>query len=202
MKLLAPQNECLICNNKIAALILVLYHCIDLYRDHGIIWTQHLSYCSSNDCFFFFFATHCSLIYLNKWFDFFCICYIYSIRASIIIIHFLMFWSKTIIIMFFFSLEKRSLINSNLIVQVDFFLVYSRASSFGFRAVWSRSDIILISIPWNGPRASPSGDGERAAVHYQHAVQLKPSHYVAMVNLARLMRSSNGSKEAEIWYKR
>ncbi|XP_060759371.1 protein O-mannosyl-transferase TMTC1 isoform X2 [Neoarius graeffei] len=47
-----------------------------------------------------------------------------------------------------------------------------------------------------------TGDGERAAVHYQHAVQLKPSHYVAMVNLARLLRSSNGSKEAEIWYKR
>ncbi|KAI5093952.1 transmembrane and TPR repeat-containing protein 1 isoform X1 [Silurus meridionalis] len=47
-----------------------------------------------------------------------------------------------------------------------------------------------------------TGDSERAAVHYQHAVRLKPSHYVAMVNLARLLRSSNGNKEAEIWYKR
>ncbi|TSK13334.1 Transmembrane and TPR repeat-containing protein 1 [Bagarius yarrelli] len=28
-----------------------------------------------------------------------------------------------------------------------------------------------------------TGDGERAAVHYQHAVQLKPSHYVAMVDI-------------------
>ncbi|XP_072529059.1 protein O-mannosyl-transferase TMTC1 [Salminus brasiliensis] len=47
-----------------------------------------------------------------------------------------------------------------------------------------------------------TGDGEGAAIHYQHAVRLKPSHYVAMVNLARLLRSSNGSKEAELWYKR
>ncbi|KAK3517804.1 hypothetical protein QTP70_018967 [Hemibagrus guttatus] len=47
-----------------------------------------------------------------------------------------------------------------------------------------------------------TGDGERAAIHYQHAVQLKRSHYVAMVNLARLLRSSNDSKEAEFWYKR
>uniref|UniRef100_A0A8B9L0H3 Transmembrane O-mannosyltransferase targeting cadherins 1 n=1 Tax=Astyanax mexicanus TaxID=7994 RepID=A0A8B9L0H3_ASTMX len=47
-----------------------------------------------------------------------------------------------------------------------------------------------------------TGDSEGAAVHYQHAVRLKPSHYVAMVNLARLLRSSNGSKEAELWYKR
>ncbi|XP_076861368.1 protein O-mannosyl-transferase TMTC1 isoform X2 [Brachyhypopomus gauderio] len=47
-----------------------------------------------------------------------------------------------------------------------------------------------------------TGDGEQAAIHYQHAVRLKPSHYVAMVNLARLLRSSNGSEEAELWYKR
>ncbi|XP_035383909.1 protein O-mannosyl-transferase TMTC1 isoform X2 [Electrophorus electricus] len=47
-----------------------------------------------------------------------------------------------------------------------------------------------------------TGNGEQAAIHYQHAVRLKPSHYVAMVNLARLLRSSNESNEAELWYKR
>ncbi|KAG5830560.1 hypothetical protein ANANG_G00312000 [Anguilla anguilla] len=47
-----------------------------------------------------------------------------------------------------------------------------------------------------------TGDSERAAVHYQHAVRLKPAHYVAMVNLGRLLRSSNENKEAEAWYKR
>ncbi|KAL0196275.1 hypothetical protein M9458_009847, partial [Cirrhinus mrigala] len=44
--------------------------------------------------------------------------------------------------------------------------------------------------------------GDRAAFHYQEAVRLKPSHYVAMVNLGRLLRSSNDNKEAELWYKR
>uniref|UniRef100_A0AAY4D765 dolichyl-phosphate-mannose--protein mannosyltransferase n=1 Tax=Denticeps clupeoides TaxID=299321 RepID=A0AAY4D765_9TELE len=47
-----------------------------------------------------------------------------------------------------------------------------------------------------------TGDSERAAVHYQHAVRLKPAHYVAMVNLGRLLRSANDNKEAESWYKR
>ncbi|KAJ8385766.1 hypothetical protein AAFF_G00182840 [Aldrovandia affinis] len=47
-----------------------------------------------------------------------------------------------------------------------------------------------------------TGDGERAAVHYQNAVHLKPTHYVAMVNLGRLLRSSSENKEAESWYKR
>ncbi|KAI1882049.1 hypothetical protein AGOR_G00246690 [Albula goreensis] len=47
-----------------------------------------------------------------------------------------------------------------------------------------------------------TGDGERASIHYQHAVRLKPAHYVAMVNLGRLLRSSNDNKEAEAWYKR
>uniref|UniRef100_A0A8C7WBH0 dolichyl-phosphate-mannose--protein mannosyltransferase n=2 Tax=Oncorhynchus mykiss TaxID=8022 RepID=A0A8C7WBH0_ONCMY len=41
-----------------------------------------------------------------------------------------------------------------------------------------------------------------AAAHYQHAVRLKPAHYVAMVNLGRLLRSSNENKEAESWYKK
>ncbi|XP_063073013.1 protein O-mannosyl-transferase TMTC1 isoform X1 [Engraulis encrasicolus] len=47
-----------------------------------------------------------------------------------------------------------------------------------------------------------TGDGERAAEHYQLAVRLKPAHYVAMVNLGRLLRSANDNKEAETWYKR
>uniref|UniRef100_A0AAQ5XFV2 dolichyl-phosphate-mannose--protein mannosyltransferase n=1 Tax=Amphiprion ocellaris TaxID=80972 RepID=A0AAQ5XFV2_AMPOC len=44
--------------------------------------------------------------------------------------------------------------------------------------------------------------GELAAAHYQQAVRLKPAHYVAMVNLGRLLRSSNENREAESWYKR
>ncbi|KAJ8006454.1 hypothetical protein DPEC_G00107430 [Dallia pectoralis] len=47
-----------------------------------------------------------------------------------------------------------------------------------------------------------SGEGALAAAHYQHAVRLKPVHYVAMVNLGRLLRSSNDNKEAEAWYKK
>uniref|UniRef100_A0A3Q1JLV8 dolichyl-phosphate-mannose--protein mannosyltransferase n=1 Tax=Anabas testudineus TaxID=64144 RepID=A0A3Q1JLV8_ANATE len=47
-----------------------------------------------------------------------------------------------------------------------------------------------------------TGEGELAAAHYQQAVRLKPAHYVAMVNLGRLLRSSNDNKEAESWYKR
>ncbi|MGH0124115.1 UNVERIFIED_CONTAM: hypothetical protein FKN15_016128 [Acipenser sinensis] len=44
-----------------------------------------------------------------------------------------------------------------------------------------------------------TGDGDRAAMHYQQAIRLKPTHYVAMVNLGRLLRSSNQNKEAEAW---
>ncbi|TRY92082.1 hypothetical protein DNTS_005870 [Danionella cerebrum] len=47
-----------------------------------------------------------------------------------------------------------------------------------------------------------TGHGDHAAFHYQEAVRLKPAHYVAMVNLGRLLRSSNDNKEAELWYKR
>uniref|UniRef100_A0AAZ3NSG6 Dolichyl-phosphate-mannose--protein mannosyltransferase n=1 Tax=Oncorhynchus tshawytscha TaxID=74940 RepID=A0AAZ3NSG6_ONCTS len=47
-----------------------------------------------------------------------------------------------------------------------------------------------------------TGEGALAAAHYQHAVRLKPAHYVAMVNLGRLLRSSNENKEAESWYKK
>ncbi|XP_047246431.1 protein O-mannosyl-transferase TMTC1 isoform X3 [Girardinichthys multiradiatus] len=47
-----------------------------------------------------------------------------------------------------------------------------------------------------------TGEGQLAAAHYQEAIRLMPAHYVAMVNLGRLLRSSNKNKEAEIWYKR
>ncbi|KAF1372684.1 hypothetical protein PFLUV_G00268470 [Perca fluviatilis] len=47
-----------------------------------------------------------------------------------------------------------------------------------------------------------TGEGELAAAHYQQAVRLKPAHYVAMVNLGRLLRSSNENTKAESWYKR
>ncbi|XP_077565884.1 protein O-mannosyl-transferase TMTC1 [Stigmatopora nigra] len=47
-----------------------------------------------------------------------------------------------------------------------------------------------------------TGKEESAAAHYQQAIQLKAAHYVAMVNLGRLLRSSNLNKEAEFWYKR
>ncbi|XP_055793804.1 protein O-mannosyl-transferase TMTC1-like [Salvelinus fontinalis] len=47
-----------------------------------------------------------------------------------------------------------------------------------------------------------TGEGDLAAAHYQHAVRLKPAHYVAMVNLGRLLRSSSENKEAESWYKK
>lgn len=50
--------------------------------------------------------------------------------------------------------------------------------------------------------AGGAGQGELAAAHYQQAVRLKPAHYVAMVNLGRLLRSSNDNQEAESWYKR
>lgn len=50
--------------------------------------------------------------------------------------------------------------------------------------------------------AAGAGEGELAAAHYQQAVRLKPAHYVAMVNLGRLLRSSNDNQEAESWYKR
>ncbi|XP_078077474.1 protein O-mannosyl-transferase TMTC1-like [Mustelus asterias] len=46
------------------------------------------------------------------------------------------------------------------------------------------------------------GDANGASAHYLHAIQLNPKHYVAMVNLGRLLRSANKNKEAETWYKR
>ncbi|XP_072124079.1 protein O-mannosyl-transferase TMTC1 isoform X1 [Mobula birostris] len=46
------------------------------------------------------------------------------------------------------------------------------------------------------------GDGNRASSHYLHAIRLNPKHYVAMLNLGRLLRSANNNKEAETWYKR
>ncbi|PWA22170.1 hypothetical protein CCH79_00019335, partial [Gambusia affinis] len=47
-----------------------------------------------------------------------------------------------------------------------------------------------------------TGEGHLATAHYQEAIRLKPAHYVAMVNLGRLLRSSNENEEAEMWYKR
>ncbi|XP_053271251.1 protein O-mannosyl-transferase TMTC1 isoform X7 [Pleuronectes platessa] len=47
-----------------------------------------------------------------------------------------------------------------------------------------------------------TGEGALAAAHYLQAVRLKPAHYVAMVNLGRLLRSSNENEAAESWYKR
>ncbi|XP_008399434.1 transmembrane and TPR repeat-containing protein 1 isoform X1 [Poecilia reticulata] len=47
-----------------------------------------------------------------------------------------------------------------------------------------------------------TGEGHLATTHYQEAIRLKPAHYVAMVNLGRLLRSSNENEEAEMWYKR
>ncbi|GCB74546.1 hypothetical protein scyTo_0003637 [Scyliorhinus torazame] len=46
------------------------------------------------------------------------------------------------------------------------------------------------------------GDANGASAHYLHAIQLNPKHYVAMVNLGRLLRSANKNKQAETWYKR
>ncbi|XP_069759228.1 protein O-mannosyl-transferase TMTC1 isoform X2 [Narcine bancroftii] len=46
------------------------------------------------------------------------------------------------------------------------------------------------------------GDGSGASGHYLQAIQLNPKHYVAMLNLGRLLRSTNRNKEAETWYKR
>eukprot|EP00061_Rhincodon_typus_P010245 g34392.t1 len=46
------------------------------------------------------------------------------------------------------------------------------------------------------------GNGNGASGHYLHAIRLNPKHYVAMVNLGRLLRSANKNKEAETWYKR
>ncbi|XP_042323572.1 protein O-mannosyl-transferase TMTC1 isoform X5 [Sceloporus undulatus] len=47
-----------------------------------------------------------------------------------------------------------------------------------------------------------TGSPETAVSHYQKAIQLSPSHHVAMVNLGRLYRSLGQNKEAETWYKR
>lgn len=61
--------------------------------------------------------------------------------------------------------------------------------------------VSFLTLPL-APFLSPSGEGELAAAHYQQAVRLKPAHYVAMVNLGRLLRSANDNEEAETWYKR
>ncbi|XP_036036964.1 LOW QUALITY PROTEIN: protein O-mannosyl-transferase TMTC1 [Onychomys torridus] len=47
-----------------------------------------------------------------------------------------------------------------------------------------------------------SGLPEKAVAHYQQAIQLSPSHHVAVVNLGRLYRSLGENSMAEEWYKR
>ncbi|XP_072309449.1 protein O-mannosyl-transferase TMTC1 isoform X1 [Eucyclogobius newberryi] len=47
-----------------------------------------------------------------------------------------------------------------------------------------------------------TGEGALAAAHYHRAVRLRPDHYVAMMNLGRLLRSSNDNEQAETWYQR
>ncbi|KAM7335733.1 hypothetical protein ACRRTK_006210 [Alexandromys fortis] len=47
-----------------------------------------------------------------------------------------------------------------------------------------------------------SGSPEKAVAHYQQAIQLNPSHHVAVVNLGRLYRSLGENSVAEEWYKR
>lgn len=47
-----------------------------------------------------------------------------------------------------------------------------------------------------------AGSPEKAVAHYQQAIQLSPSHHVAVVNLGRLYRSLGENSMAEEWYKR
>uniref|UniRef100_H2RZ30 dolichyl-phosphate-mannose--protein mannosyltransferase n=1 Tax=Takifugu rubripes TaxID=31033 RepID=H2RZ30_TAKRU len=47
-----------------------------------------------------------------------------------------------------------------------------------------------------------TGEDEMAVDHYQQAIRLKPTHYIAMVNLGRLLRLNNKNQDAEFWYKR
>lgn len=47
-----------------------------------------------------------------------------------------------------------------------------------------------------------SGFPEKAVAHYQQAIQLSPSHHVAVVNLGRLYRSLGENSKAEEWYRR
>ncbi|CAJ0960724.1 unnamed protein product [Ranitomeya imitator] len=46
------------------------------------------------------------------------------------------------------------------------------------------------------------GAPQKAISHYLLALQLRPNHHVAMLNLGRLYRSLNQNSEAEMWYKK
>lgn len=46
------------------------------------------------------------------------------------------------------------------------------------------------------------GAPQKAVSHYHIALQLRPNHHVAMLNLGRLYRSLNQNSEAEMWYKK
>lgn len=57
--------------------------------------------------------------------------------------------------------------------------------------------------PVVSPHPHPTaGAPEKAVAHYQQAIQLNPSHHVAVVNLGRLYRSLGQNSMAEEWYKR
>lgn len=50
--------------------------------------------------------------------------------------------------------------------------------------------------------SSLPGEDKMAVDHYRQAIRLKPTHYIAMVNLGRLLRLNNKNQDAEFWYKR
>lgn len=52
------------------------------------------------------------------------------------------------------------------------------------------------------PSHHTAGFPEKAVAHYQQAIQLSPSHHVAVVNLGRLYRSLGENSKAEEWYRR
>lgn len=52
------------------------------------------------------------------------------------------------------------------------------------------------------PPHHTAGFPEKAVAHYQQAIQLSPSHHVAVVNLGRLYRSLGENSMAEEWYRR
>ncbi|KAJ8402447.1 hypothetical protein AAFF_G00369360 [Aldrovandia affinis] len=110
--------------------------------------------------------------------------------------------------------EAERLLRDSILFGPHFADAYSSlASLFAEQKRFSEADEIYLQGIESCPDSSDlhnnygvflvdTGDGGRASVHYQHAVRLKPAHYVAMVNLGRLLRSSNENKEAEAWYKR
>lgn len=60
----------------------------------------------------------------------------------------------------------------------------------------------LIPMTCSLPSHHNAGFPEKAVDHYQQAIQLSPSHHVAVVNLGRLYRSLGENSMAEEWYRR